>query len=256
MISRRIFPLTCGAAFLAALPVAVALAAQPTKGAIYDGAVSGQGAEAPSCSAPVKGTGRGSGSSGGGSGVCFEVSRNGKSLSDFQGPYVQACSNIGVATLSYQTHAEISGGRFVVKLIVPAHSKNSIVITGQFVGHGGVKGRIRVATQCLRPPNFNSGPVRHKTLSWSGTSEPDGKASGFCFDDVRKHGSYVHIIETGTTCRIVKAALDRGTYHDSTAMTPQTFATRGWTCALGSATTGVFDCSKSKARFSFIHSIL
>jgi hypothetical protein len=256
MISRRIFPLTCGAAFLAALPVAVALAAQPTKGAIYDGAVAGRGAEAQSCSAPVKEKGRGGGSNGGGSLVCFEVSRNGKSLSDFQGPYVQACANIGVASLSYQTHAKISGGRFVVKLMAPAHSKNSIVITGQFVAHGGVRGKIRVATQCLRPPNFNSGPVKHETLSWSGTSEPDGKASAFCFDDVRKHGSYVNIVEIATTCQTVKAALNRGTYHDSTATTPQTFATRGWTCALQSATSGEFECSKSKARFSFIHSIL
>jgi hypothetical protein len=254
MISRRTFPLTCGAAFLVALPVAVALAAQPTKRAIYDGAVAGRVLQ--SCSAPTKGKGRGSGSGGGGSLVCFEVSRNGKSLSDFQGPYVQACGNIGPAALTYQTHAEISRGRFVVKLIVPAHSKNSIVITGQFVAHGGVRGKIRVATQCLLPPNFNSGPVKHETLSWSGTSEPDGKASAFCFDDVRKHGSFVQIVEIGTTCRTVKAALDRGTYHDSTATTPQTFTTRGWTCSLRSSTTGEFDCSKSKARFSFIHSIL
>jgi hypothetical protein len=254
MISRRTFPLTCGAAVLAGLPVAVALAAQPNNRAIYNGVVAGRAAEAQRCQAPTRG--RGSRFNGGGSGICFEVSRDGKSLSDFHGPYVQACANIGVPSLSYETHTKISGGRFVVKLIVPAHSKNSIIIAGQFVGNGGLRGRIRVATQCLRPPNFNSGPVRHETLSWSGTSEPDGKASGFCFDDPHKHGRYVNIIEIGTTCRIVKRALDRGTYHDSTAMTPQTFATRGWMCVLHSATTGQFDCSKSKARFSFVDSIL
>jgi hypothetical protein len=34
------------------------------------------------------------------------------------------------------------------------------------------------------------------------------------------------------------------------------FMTRGWTCALQTAATGAFDCSKSKARFSFIYTFL
>jgi hypothetical protein len=67
VLCRRIFPLTCGAACLVALPVAVALAAQPTKRAIYDGAVAGRGSEAQSCSAPTKGKSKAGGSNGGGS---------------------------------------------------------------------------------------------------------------------------------------------------------------------------------------------
>ena len=75
----------------------------------------------------------------------------------------------------------ISGGRFAVREILPAGSKNSVVISGRFGAHGSVKGKITVATQCLLPPNFNSGPVKHKTLSWSGTSEHEGNGSGYCF---------------------------------------------------------------------------
>src|ERR1700729_1969346 len=84
MISRRIFPLTCGAVVLVALPVTVALGAQPTKQTIYSGAVAGRGAEAQGCSAPMKVKGKGGLANASGSGVCFEVSRNGKLLSDFQ----------------------------------------------------------------------------------------------------------------------------------------------------------------------------
>lgn len=235
--------------------VATALAAQPNKGAVYAGRLAVPGETAKSCSAPRSGGGKNGGSNNAiGSVVCFEVSANGASLTDFTGPYVQACGDPGVATKSYPTHAKISNGRFTVKQIVPAHSKNSTTVSGRFAANGRVTGTVKVATQCLLPPNFNSGPVKHKTYSWSGTSEPSGAGSANCFE----RGQFTQIITIRTTCKVAFHAMTKGKFAAvmtpaTTTTPPPTFTTPGWKCA-NSAASGGYTCTKGKEGFSFVRS--
>jgi hypothetical protein len=234
--------------------VATALAAQPNNGALYVGKLAAVSEMAESCSVPKGGTGRGAGTNAGGHKVCFEISPNGASLTDFSGPYVQACGNLGVATLSYPTHAEVSNGRFVVKLIVPAHSKNGITVSGRFAANGRVHGIVKVATQCLLPPNFNSGPIKHKSYSWSGSSEPSGAGSAYCFE----HGQFSQISTVRTTCQVAYRAMTKGKFTavTATAMTtipPPTFTTPGWKCTNTTASGG-YTCTKAKGSFSFVRS--
>jgi hypothetical protein len=224
-------------AALIGIPVAVAMAAagKPIKGAIYQ-------------EKNVQ--------------LRFAVSANGKSVTQFQGPFVAACANPAEANPKWQKHAKISGGKFTIKEIVPAHSKNSYVLTGRFTGHGGVTGKIRVATQCLRPPNFNSGPVKHKTFSFSASAEPDGSDSRYC-EDKQRHVAgigffyFTNLTEKGTNCSAVEHAIKAGKV--TTFLPPQTpappeFSTTGWTCTRAT-TSGIYTCQRGKADFSFINAL-
>jgi hypothetical protein len=225
------------AAFTLIAPLA--LAAQPQKGAVYFGGTGGEESAA----------------------IRFEVSANGSMLTKFSGPYAAACSNPAAANPNYQKQARISGGHFAVKEIVPAHSKNSVVISGRFGAHGSVKGKITIATQCLQPPNFNSGPVKHKTVSWSGTSEPHGAGSAYCLSVSRQlpgKGPFTFeaITEVATTCKVVDKAIDAGNF-TTTTEPPDIFGqftTAGWTCTRGTGNENESDrysCTKAKASFSF-----
>lgn len=221
----------CAAAAFA-LMVTLALAAAPQKGAVYVGSI-------------------------GESRIQFEVSANGRELSHFSAPLEAACSNIAPSSPQYPKQANISGGRFTVKQIVPAGSKNSVVFAGHFTANGGVTGKITVATQCLLPPDFKTGPVKHKTVSWSGTSEPQGKGSGYCFEVSRKIPgkgpfTFASIVEVATTCKAVDKAIHAGRF--TTTTTPPDiygqFATRGWMCT-SDTSDNRFTCAKAKASFSF-----
>ena len=225
------------------LTATLALAAQPQKGAVYFGGTGGEESSA----------------------IGFEVSANGSMLTKFSGPYEAACSNLAPGPPTYQKQAPISGGRFSVKEILPAHSKNSVVISGRFGAHGSVKGKIAIATQCLLPPNFNSGPVKHKTLSWSGTSEPQGTGSAYCLS-VSRHlpgkglFTFETITEVATTCKVVDKAIDAGSF-TTTTEPPDIFGqftTPGWTCNRGTGNeneSGRYTCTKAKASFSFSHGL-
>jgi hypothetical protein len=222
-------------AAVSTITATLALAAQPQKKAVYFGGTGGEESTA----------------------IRFEVSANGSMLTKFSGPFEAACGNPAPGPPNYQKQAPISGGRFAVKEILPADSKNSVVISGRFGAHGSVKGKITVATQCLLPPNFNSGPVKHKTLSWSGTSEPQGNGSGYCFG-VSRHipgkgvFAFETITETATTCKTVKKALDAGSFTTTTEPSDiyGQFTTPNWTCTR-STSTYRYSCTKAKASFSF-----
>ena len=146
-------------------------------------------------------------------------------------------------------------GKFRLKQILPPHSKDSAVLTGRFTAHGGVTGKVKVATQCLLPPNFNSGPIRHKTFSWSATSEPAGKTSRWCPDRARqvpKYGPFffTDVIEKNTTCKTVAKAIKAGKITPQPTAAP-TFSTPGWACGR-SMTTGRYICTRRKASFSWV----
>jgi hypothetical protein len=219
-----------------ALPAAVALATAPNKGAVYFG---------------DKGA------------ISFQVSASGRSLSHFRGPYFSVPFCGTPATPHWQTHAKVKGGRFTIRMTLPsgkplhsAHSKFGPVITGGFTGGGGVKGKLKDTEKCPSPKN-PLGPsvvLKHRTASWSGSSEPQGKGSRYCFDH---HHTYPHptgyftfsnVIEVDTTCKTVYAAMDAGTfsYNSTTHMT--SFTTPGWTCTASART---YTCTQASARFSF-----
>lgn len=221
------------------LTATLALAAQPQKRAVYFGGTGGEESTA----------------------IRFEVSANGSMLTKFSGPFEAACGNPAPGPPDYQKQAPISGGHFAVKEIVPAGSKNSVVISGRFGAHGSVKGKVAIATQCLLPPDFNSGPVKHKTLSWSGTSEPQGTGSAYCLSLSRQlpgKGPFTFetITEVATTCKTVKKALDAGSFATTTEPPDifGQFTTPGWTCTRNTST-GRYTCTKAKANFSFSHGI-
>ncbi len=217
------------AAGLSVVWVVAALAVQPNKGALYE-----------SNSEPA---------------VSFQVSASGKSITHFQGPTLFACGVIAPGSARYPSHTKISHGKFTIKQILPPHSKDSATLTGRFTAHGGVTGTVKVATQCLRPPNFNSGPVKHKTFSWSATSEPASKTSRWCPDKTRqvpKYGPFffTNVIEKDTTCKTVAKAIKAGKVTPQPTTAP-TFSTPGWTCAR-SMTTGRYICTRRKASFSWV----
>jgi hypothetical protein len=210
------------------MSAATALALAPNKGAIYESK----------------------------SDLSFTVSASGKSLTKFQGPTKFACGVLAPGPAKYPKHAKISHGAFKITSIQPAGSKDSTVITGHFTKGGGVRGSIKVATQCLLPPNFNSGPVKHKTFSWSGTSRPDGSASRYCPDGGTRHlpgfgiFNFTNVIASGTTCKTVLAAIKAATVTPNPPK-PPTFATKGWTCT-GSAP---YKCTRHKAFFTFFDGV-
>jgi len=103
------------------------------------------------------------------------------------------------------------------------------------------------------PPVFRSGPVKHYHASWSAVSEPDGKASRYCFDHVKPTGGgmgidLTDIIMFHTTCKTVYAAMNAGTF---STVTPYPFTTPGWECTSGSEGLPKDSCKKGTAKFSF-----
>ncbi|MGZ6616136.1 MAG: hypothetical protein ACXVFQ_17085 [Solirubrobacteraceae bacterium] len=212
------------------LSAATALALAANKGAIYEGA--------------------------GGGGVTFTVSVSGKSITDFNGPTRFACGGLAPGSTKYPQHATISHDVFKVTSIQPARSKDITVVTGHFTKGGGVTGTIKVATQCLLPPNFNSGPVKHKTFTWSSTSEPAGKTSRWCPDMSRQVPhfgpfGFTAVIAENTTCKTVAEAI-RASKVTPQTMAPPVFSTPGWTCTR-SPTSGRYTCSHRKASFSWVN---
>jgi hypothetical protein len=212
--------------------VVAALAVQPNKGALYK-----------SNSEPA---------------VSFQVSVNGKSITHFHGPTLFACGVIAPGSAQYPSHTKISHGKFTIKQILPPHSKDSATLTGRFTAHGGVIGKVKVATQCLRPPNFNSGPVKHKTFTWSSTSEPAGKTSRWCPDMSKRvphfgRFNFTSVIEKNTRCETVAKAIKAGKVTPQTSA-PPVFSTPGWKCTR-STTTGRDLCNRRKASFSWLNGI-
>lgn len=235
-MKRIVIRAGCAVIAVAALTVATALAVEPNKGAVYEqtGSVS----------------------------VSFEVSHSGKSITGFKGPSLHACGVLAPGSASFPKHAKISHGAFVVKEIVPAHSKDDEIVSGHFTAHGAVKGTVKVATQCLLPPNFNSGPVKHKTFHWSATSEPAGPSSRYCLDLNRSEpgrGMYdfSSIIVLHTTCPTADHAIKAGKFTkapppDTTG--PPVFTTPGWACERN-PTSGRYTCTRHRASFSWLEGV-
>jgi hypothetical protein len=217
---------------MSVLWVVAALAVQPNKGALYESNSDHE--------------------------VSFEVSAGGKSITHFHGPTLFACGVIAPGPAQYPSRTKISHGKFTIKEILPPHSKNSAILSGHFTAHGGVTGKVKVATQCLRPPNFNSGPVKHKTFTWSSTSEPAGKTSRWCPDTSKRVPhfgpfNFTSLIEKSTSCETVAKAIKAGKVTPQTSV-PPLFSTPGWTCTR-SMTTGRYLCKRRKASFSWLNGI-
>jgi hypothetical protein len=213
--------LGCGVLAISALSGAVALAVQPTKGAVY--------------------------MSFGEDNVSFEVSANGKSLSHLSTGSVAACGGLAPGTLKWPSHVAISHGRFSTAAIFRAHSKDSVALNGHFTPNGGAGGTFKVATECLLPPNFNSGPVKHEMVSWSASSEPEGPASRYC-EVLELKTEFEDITLEHTTCATVDAAIKAGT---TATVAPHEFTTPGWTCTRSTSAGFRFTCSRPGATFSF-----
>lgn len=222
-MNRKLFWLGGAVLMLVAVPVTVALATSPNKGAVYKA----------TASSPF---------------ISFEVSANGKSVLHLSARNNLITCGPAPGSIKWPAHVKISGGRFTVT--VHEASPNSNTVTGRFLVNGRVKGKLKQTIRCLLPPNFNSGPVKHKTLSWSATSEPAGKASRYCLDHRHAGKTFASIIEISTTCKTVYGAMDAGTFTEVPPAPAPTFTTPGWTCNRN-PTSGRYTCSRAKASFSF-----
>lgn len=225
----RIVRWACAALAIAALPVAVALAAAPNKGSVYFGQTSNA------------------------RDVSFEVSADGTDVVMFDTGVVAPDCGPAPGAPNYPASVKISKGSFTLKELLPAGSKNRTTVTGHFQAGGKVKGTIRGTVQCLLPPNFNSGPVKYFSQTWSANSEPDGKTSRSCYDYVKPTGQYsgidlTSIVTFGVPCKTVDAALHAGAF--ATAA-PHDFTTPGWTCQDLGGGLPRFSCSKRRHKFSF-----
>ncbi len=227
-MKRKLFCVAGAVLMLVALPVAVALATAPNKGAVYEA----------TASSPF---------------ISFEVSANGKLVLHLNARNNLITCGPAPGSITWPSHIKISGGRF--SATVHEASPNSNTVTGRFLPGGRVKGTLKQTIRCLLPPNFNSGPVKHRTIPWSATSEPAGKASRYCQDYTHKfpppHGTFAfsNIIKTHTTCPTVYRAMNAGTFA-STA--PFGFTTPRWVCkAPGNGSQFPVRCKKGKATFSF-----
>ncbi len=225
----RVVRFACVALAIAALPVAVALAAAPNKGSVYFGKTSNAAA------------------------VSFEVSANGTHVLMFETGVVAPDCGPAPGVAKYPAKVKISKGSFTLKALLPAGSKNSTTITGHFRADGKVKGTIRGTIQCLLPPNFNSGPVKHFSKTWSANSEPDGKASRSCYDYVKPTGQFsgidlTSIVTFGVPCKTVDAALHAGSFATTA---PHDFTSPGWTCKALGGGLARFSCSKRRDKFNF-----
>ena len=225
----RILRWACAALVVAALPVAVALATAPNKGSVYFGQTS-------------KATD-----------VSFEVSADGTHVRMFDTGVVAPICGPAPGAPKYPASVKISKGSFTLKELLPVGSKNSTTVIGHFEADGKVKGTIRGKIQCLLPPNFNSGPVKHFSQTWSANSEPDGKASRSCYDYVKPTGKFsgidlTSIVTFGVPCKTVDAALHAGTFATTA---PHDFTTPGWTCTALGGGLPRFSCSKRHHKFNF-----
>ena len=120
------------------MSAATALALAPNKGAIYEGK----------------------------SDVSFTVSASGKSLTKFQGPtkFRVRRPSSGARDLP-QPRQDLARGLQDHLDPAAAGSKDSTVITGRFTEGGGVRGSIKVATQCLPARRTaTGGPVERETV--------------------------------------------------------------------------------------------
>jgi hypothetical protein len=188
--------------------------------------------------------------------VSFEVSASGQTITHFQGPTLFACNVIAPGPAKWPRHARISHGKFTIKQILPPQSKDSAILSGRFTAHGGVNGKVKVTTQCLLPPNFRTGPIKHKTVPWSSTSEPAGRTSRWCPDMTKRVApsgafNFDSVIKRNTTCKTVAGAIKAGKVTPQTSA-PSVFSTPGWTCTR-SMTTGRYLCTRRKASFSWIN---
>ena len=210
------------------MSAATALALAPNKGAVYEA----------TAGSPF---------------ISFAVSANGKSVLHLNARNNLITCGPAPGSITWPSHIKISRGHF--SATVHEASPNSNTVTGSFLAGGRVKGKLKQTIRCLLPPNFNSGPIKHRTISWSATSEPAGKASRYCQDYTHKfpppHGTFAfsHIIEMHTTCATVYRAMNAGTFA-STA--PFGFTTPRWVCkAPGNGSQFPVRCKKGKATFSF-----
>jgi hypothetical protein len=189
-------------------------------------------------------------------GIQFRVSANRKSLSHFFASPISIAVGCGVggggaSNYSFPSKAKISAGRFSV-----THVDRVLraTVSGQFVAHGGVRGKVTLRQQCFNAGTGKPSGFKHATRSWSGTSEPQGKASRYCFDRNRlgRQNRFVSIIRNAhTTCTSVYTAMNTGTFG---AVAPFAFSTPGWTCTNPSGAKfngGRQACSKHNATFSF-----
>lgn len=188
-----------------------------------------------------------------GNSVSFQVSQNGKSLLNYRSSELgPRCFGSAGASPAYQTSVKISHRRFTVKKIERAAGFETV--TGSLLSGGRAKGTIEGVEECLLPPNFRSGTVKHYHDSWSATSEPDGKASRFCYDHVKPTGptgglDLTDIIVFHSTCQTAYKAMNAGTLA-KVPPTPPAFTTPGWNCTILSPT-GEYSCKKGSASFTF-----
>lgn len=183
----------------------------------------------------------------GGQTVDFTVAKNGKSLVDFQGPGSPKIEcGPAVSALTWPKTVKLSGDKFTITM--KESGPNQQTVTGRFHANGRVTGTIKETTECLLPPLFRSGPVKHSTQLWSGTSDPMGKDSEYCNGRSRHFAdkgvfNFSGIVGVEVTCPVIDHAIGAGTF-TTTGTTPQTedffgeFSTPGWTCV--KTTTGLY----------------
>jgi hypothetical protein len=130
-------------------------------------------------------------------------------------------------------------------------------VSGRLLSGGRAKGEINGTVECLLPPNFRSGPVKHYHDSWSAISEPDGSASRYCYDDTKPTSSTAGIYLTDivmmqTTCKTVYTAIKAGSFSTPVPPSRSEFTTPGWDCTIPGPT-GLprYSCKKGSASFSF-----
>lgn len=224
----------CGvAAVLAAIPAAIAVASEGKQvdGAVYFGNAGSQRAV-----------------------VSFQVSAHGTAVLAFNAGNLAPLCTIAESSPKFPASIRISAGTFTGNAVLPAGSKNSETVTGRFLANGRVTGTIDGAIQCLRPPNFNSGPVTTYHATWSALSEPEGKTSRYCYDDVIPTGrlsgiDITQIVAFRTPCTAVDKALNAGTF---AAFPAREFTTAGWACkSVGATGRPRYSCTKDGSRFTF-----
>jgi len=221
------------AAACCAVAAAIASAAAPMKGRAYVGS---------SSDGPVR----------------FQVSSDGKSLSDFFGGHFNAggCQSNTVGNV-LPTTGKIKNGRFTIKW---SHNRVSATFTGQFLAHGQAKG----TSVFFWPSPFGTGGCQNK-FSWTVKALP---ANGnLCANHIGPpHNSIMgsavgaeasesNITAIGVTCPAVNSALDAGMFKSDSAngyTGVGAFTTPGWKCTESDKNN--YRCSRAtpKAAFSFI----
>ncbi len=207
---------------------AIASAAAPLKGRVYVG-------------------------SGGDGPALFQVSADGKSLSNFFVGHFDAgaCQSNVVGKLP--TAGKIENGHFTIK-----YSQNRVSATfrGEFLAHGRAQG----SSVFFWPSPFGSGGCQKK-FSWTAKALPAGNK--LCANHIgpphkTAEGGPIgaeaveqQIVVDGVSCKKAYKVLDAGKFHMKNGNL-SAFTTKGWTCRQGTAAGSGqnYKCHRSKPKAS------